>query len=912
MNLNEQTFTSINLLQTAIRDHFEKMLFKITSISNKSATELTVFSRFLENVLSLGVQFEKSLFKTCEEFQLDMKESIVDEKITNYFQLMINSILRFGDVIHKVNDSFKHGKNQISELTKNSKIIQTNTIALISTTTSEYKNSLQKFEMDYRKFVRSMISYSSVNNKNTESGNKRQVDMVEVNEFLNSKKHEENVIDQFQKMKSSLNKNFECIKQKIERMSQLELENKLGIKKSVLLLLNNLRTIHSKDPTEQLEVLEDNSVDFKSEFKSLFRESLLEFNECVRFSDEKVNFVTYAQFLKVNFVFENSFSKMVFSKLAKLTPEISPRVRVYVDLFFDFFYTENVEFSKEIIEELNTLLMNKRTREFFVYSMIMKKCTVFGIRPFATITLKKEQFRNLQPVSQYLFLNYLDLADVDYELIYFFLKFTITIFNEQKNCFVETCLKIVIFYEVEFWRNLFEYLVNTGQAKFSDLKHNVNNVLNGQFLFGIKKIVKNLKTSTEMEKHELNTKAFDEIVSILFKLKLDFETIVDILILISKTADVNADYVKMLLVRNQDLLVTQVSGQAIIQSDFKTNSKWTGKCLTKEQKVCKVIQKIFPFLENGKDYLKVIMLNKTIYKMRSIFMNAILLTIQFSPKSRLRKEVLSLRINPESMVNKLIKVPIKDPNSIISLDVLRTSSHDPKFNAEAIERILNNISNPNQGKFSYYQGLNYIVTYFYLIFDGNEVLTYNFVITMINNDFANYIDPELKNVKKLFYYLKKFLKNNLPVLQNYLETEQKIDTDIIFASWCLTLFTTITQYQETSQILDEIIDIFLAQGWTGFFKVLLVILDEMQDKILKMNYEEILMGLSDLPKTNFRDMENDQLPGQRKSLKEKIKKFKNVKKSIMVYYQFEFHQMLEKVEEIWHKINKKIKNKINS
>ena len=82
----------------------------------------------------------------------------------------------------------------------------------------------------------------------------------------------------------------------------------------------------------------------------------------------------------------------------------------------------------------------------------------------------------------------------------------------------------------------------------------------------------------------------------------------------------------------------------------------------------------------------------------------------------------------------------------------------------------------------------------------------------------------------------------------------------------------------------------------------------MQDKLLKMNYEEILIGLSDLVKTNFREILN--IKGNEKfSFKERIKKYNHIKKSMMFFYQFEFHQMMEKIDEIWMKIHRKMKGK---
>lgn len=60
------------------------------------------------------------------------------------------------------------------------------------------------------------------------------------------------------------------------------------------------------------------------------------------------------------------------------------------------------------------------------------------------------------------------------------------------------------------------------------------------------------------------------------------------------------------------------------------------------------------------------------------------------------------------------------------------------------------------------------------------------------------------------------MKTYLPDLINYLECEIKLDIEVIFASWCLTIFTTIVHQNQQSKLLDEILDVFIAKGWIGF------------------------------------------------------------------------------------------------
>ncbi len=46
-------------------------------------------------------------------------------------------------------------------------------------------------------------------------------------------------------------------------------------------------------------------------------------------------------------------------------------------------------------------------------------------------------------------------------------------------------------------------------------------------------------------------------------------------------------------------------------------------------------------------------------------------------------------------------------------------------------------------------------------------------------------------------------------------------------------------------------DIFISENWLGIIKVILVIMSELEAKILSLSHEEILIFLSDIPKNNF-------------------------------------------------------------
>ncbi len=77
------------------------------------------------------------------------------------------------------------------------------------------------------------------------------------------------------------------------------------------------------------------------------------------------------------------------------------------------------------------------------------------------------------------------------------------------------------------------------------------------------------------------------------------------------------------------------------------------------------------------------------------------------------------------------------PENIIGMDVRRTYIGNKLFNQELLTNILTNISDGEVGRFSYYQGLNYLATYFLILFDYDIVKAYNVLITILY-DHLNY------------------------------------------------------------------------------------------------------------------------------------------------------------------------------
>lgn len=201
----------------------------------------------------------------------------------------------------------------------------------------------------------------------------------------------------------------------------------------------------------------------------------------------------------------------------------------------------------------------------------------------------------------------------------------------------------------------------------------------------------------------------------------------------------------------------------------------------------------------------------------------------------------------------------------------RTSCNENKKYKSELEIILRNISYEEKGNFSYYQGLNYLTNYFLLVFEGDSLITYNFVLFLMKNYFEEYLKNDFQRLDLLNYLIKKLIKIYLPKVHNFFE-RLKINLDIYLSSWCLTLFTSILHSESENRILNDIIDIFVSKQWEGFFRILIVLIEEAQSQLFEMEQDEILLFLSEINKKGFRIIKsiNDD---PHFSLKQKIKKY---------------------------------------
>lgn len=196
------------------------------------------------------------------------------------------------------------------------------------------------------------------------------------------------------------------------------------------------------------------------------------------------------------------------------------------------------------------------------------------------------------------------------------------------------------------------------------------------------------------------------------------------------------------------------------------------------------------------------------------------------------------------------KPKAKSVENDISLDVKRTFANRKDFDHVSLEQILRNISHPKMGNFAYYQGLNYVIGYFLEMIES-PVETYNISMMLMETYFRKYVGRNLDGLAILSHTLRRLLQIFLPRLAAHIDRNDSLIAGSMGANWILTLFTNLKKYKPHIRLLDQILDIFMAKGWVGFFKCVLVLFYYLERDILSLQSDQLLMFLNKFGRKGF-------------------------------------------------------------
>ncbi|KAM3131378.1 hypothetical protein pb186bvf_016560 [Paramecium bursaria] len=490
-------------------------------------------------------------------------------------------------------------------------------------------------------------------------------------------------------------------------------------------------------------------------------------------------------------------------------------------------------------------------------------------------------------------LNYVDLNDqYDCEEIYKLLSISTRIITQghQKKINISSQLSdILLWAKSDKWSQLFFFISG---KKIDDKKKRVQTLKeqgSGNFLSkGIKFFGKGIgifqkqQHQFDVNEEEIIYQILEEINLFIISLQLKAELSADIILYIaSQHSNIDKDHVVKLLEKQEERNNTQLKkqltqGKLILQHKIE---KFDNKRLYDlDQRVIYVINLSLPYLSLEDRPEKFLLINKQFYHALQVKIQKFYLCYPkiFQGLEQEQQRIHFINTALQSWKSKIDYIQMKVDVGInmdlkksvieetIQLDVLRSLHiHKQRISSSILQSLLRIYSYFNQDV-GYCQGMNYIAGYLYLTFN-NESTTYIVFDKVMELYFKPIFMNDFQKLKCGFYQFDRLLSIFIPDLSSHLK-EEKIDSSYYASSWFITMFSNVFQYSMRSAMLNVIWDIFLVEGWKGifeyqqigYFKCSFFLLYILSDKLMELEFDEILHYLGQLIKSELFQIDNEQ------------------------------------------------------
>lgn len=903
MSVEQITLSNMKKMNEFLISHMQDMISKMDHKKLK-INWIYLLSGFYDELIKICNNYHKNIFKICNSFQKNVNLKFQDDKFAQYFQLLINNLLKYqNNVAIQTKDIEKQNQNLLNQ--KND-FINTCEINFLESKKNleQLKTKMKVLDTSYSKYIKSNKKKEKIYNNKKEIIDNKKLE----NELKEINKIEQKTLNQYEELENGFNFNLEYISEKIKKATDLELKLKKKVSESMVNVANIIWPVEEKINKEKIENLERNLDHYSIYFLRLQKEINLDFHSSFKLHDMSSSFIDSYKFKKLTLVNSLNYIKFLNNKLSRFEKNISPKKKIYMEIFIENIYRSNSLLKKSDLQKLSSIFIENHYFFFyFYYLLIYKKSQILLQKPFVNLNLTEVQIKNFLILMENFFICFSTTND-NFEILYHLIRFNLSLLNNKKETIYKLLNKNVILQTPNVWLGLYKFFYHTfgpDGLVFEEIFSHSNRVEKNSSTF-LSKVIKNIKTTPDIEIVAHNNFTFQEILRLILKCKFKFDFTKKIILALVSKIDLNFKTIKTILNRYEPEFYFLIKSKDDLDIVIYKKKLIKKKNLQKEKKLYLCLKNTIKYLNSNSDIFNILITNKKMLTFKKKIFNHILLKKQLKNK-KLRRKIYLNSINNKYLTNTIEIYKKNEVDPIIDLDVKRTLNYENKFGDKGLTLILRNISHPNKGNFPYYQGLNYLTNYFYILFEGNTLDCYNLLITLMKDKFDIYVDKDLRNMKILFFNMKKLIKKYLPLLSNYYE-EIKLDMDIIFAAWCLTIFTTISHSFKNSKILDDIVDIFIGKGWPGFFKVVLVILEETQDEVFKKDFDSNLLFYSEICKNGFkfiRDKYKDK--GEEFDFKEKILKYKYVNSCQSTFLKAEYDKVQEIYQDFWIEISKTFK-----
>lgn len=147
----------------------------------------------------------------------------------------------------------------------------------------------------------------------------------------------------------------------------------------------------------------------------------------------------------------------------------------------------------------------------------------------------------------------------------------------------------------------------------------------------------------------------------------------------------------------------------------------------------------------------------------------------------------------------------------------------------------------NHPKTGYYQGMNCIGG-FLLKYSNNYKTSLQIFNYLMERRLNKYFAEKFKNAKQLFYVCERLFELYLPNFYTHIK-KLNIKAEEYLLQTQLTLYTASLQHIGNFSLIANIFDLVIAEGWAGFFKIIIFVFKKLENRIIKMNHEKTISFL---------------------------------------------------------------------
>ena len=171
----------------------------------------------------------------------------------------------------------------------------------------------------------------------------------------------------------------------------------------------------------------------------------------------------------------------------------------------------------------------------------------------------------------------------------------------------------------------------------------------------------------------------------------------------------------------------------------------------------------------------------------------------------------SIKLSKHCSITQGLKVNYQ---GIIQKDVERTKFY--KGDPVMLEKLLEELADfvPSMG---YYQGLNCIAA-FMLDYTGDFMVSYDILSFLMHKQMEKYFLGDFQMINKLIFIGEQLIKQFEPDFYERLSCSD-IGHDYYLSAIIVTVYFNVLQHFEQCSFLLDSLDLFLSEGWSGFFKV---------------------------------------------------------------------------------------------